>query len=56
MWGVEAQMHSFLTLAEHGRDGELHTSVALPPEKNPGTHSIGGWVVPRASMDVLDKG
>jgi len=29
--------------------------VALPLGKNTSTHWIGGWVGPRASLDVLEK-
>jgi len=28
---------------------------ALLPEKNPGTHRIGGWVGPRVRPDALEK-
>jgi hypothetical protein len=31
--------------------GQRHTPAALPPEERSGTHSIGGWVDPRASLD-----
>jgi hypothetical protein len=31
--------------------GQLHASAALPPEK----HCIGGWVGPRAGLDVMGK-
>lgn len=33
---------------------QLHASAA-PPGKGPSTHCRGGWVNPRASMDVLEK-
>jgi hypothetical protein len=34
--------------------GQLHTTAALPPrERAPGTHWIGGWVVPRAVLDAV---
>jgi hypothetical protein len=29
-----------------GMGGQCHTLTALPLEKRPGTHCIGGWVVP----------
>jgi hypothetical protein len=35
--------------------GRLHAPAALPPGKNPGTHQIGGWVGPRAGLDVLGE-
>jgi hypothetical protein len=35
---------------------QLHTPAALPPgEVGPGTHWIGGWVGPRAGLDVVEK-
>jgi hypothetical protein len=34
--------------------GHLHAPSALPPgETAPGTHGIGGWVVPRAVLDAV---
>jgi hypothetical protein len=38
-----------------GVDGQLHDPAALPPEKRPGTHFVGGWVVPRAGLDGCEK-
>jgi hypothetical protein len=35
-----------------GVDGQRHAPAALPPGKRSGTHCIGGWVGPRASLDV----
>jgi hypothetical protein len=35
--------------------GQLHVPAALPPEKEPGTHWIGGWVGPRASLGNVKK-
>jgi hypothetical protein len=35
--------------------GQLQAPVALPPEKNPGTHCTGGWVGPSACLDVFEK-
>jgi hypothetical protein len=33
--------------------GQLHAPAALPPrERAPGTHWIGGWVGPRAVLDI----
>ena len=31
--------------------GQLHAVPALPLVKNSGTHQIGGWLVPRTSLD-----
>jgi hypothetical protein len=35
--------------------GQLHTSAALPPGNSPGAHWTGGWVDPRASLDIMKK-
>jgi hypothetical protein len=35
--------------------GQLHSLAALLPEKEPGTHMLGGWVGPRAGLDVVGK-
>jgi hypothetical protein len=34
---------------------ELHALAALPPEKEPGTHWIGGWVGPRTGLGDVEK-
>ena len=33
--------------------GEVHAPASLPSGENPGSHGIGGWVGPRAGLDVL---
>jgi hypothetical protein len=38
-----------------GMGGQLHAPAALPPGKRLGTHSIGGWVGPRAGLDGCEK-
>jgi hypothetical protein len=53
-WGVEVYLHAFLITALDG--GELSASrpVSLNPrERAPGTHRIGGWVGPRAGLNVV---
>jgi hypothetical protein len=35
-----------------GVGGQLHAPVALPPRNRPCTHFTGGWVGPRAGLDV----
>jgi hypothetical protein len=35
--------------------GHLHAPAALPRERAPGTHFIGGWVDPRAGLDDMEK-
>jgi hypothetical protein len=55
-WGVEVQLHSFLTSALDG--GEWSASRPgrfKPKERAPGTHWIGGWVGPRAVMYEVVK-
>jgi len=53
---VEVQLHTFLTLALD--EGEC--SVSCPShfnlrERALGTHWIGGWVGPRASLDMAKR-
>jgi hypothetical protein len=55
-WGVEVQLHAFLTLALNG--GEWSASRPgrfTPRERAPGTHWIGGWVGPKAGLDAVLK-
>jgi hypothetical protein len=35
--------------------GQFHAPAALPAERAPGTHFIGGWVDPRAGLDDMEK-
>jgi hypothetical protein len=50
---VNIQIHIFLASALSGR---LHAPVALPPGKElPNTHSVEGWVNPRAGWDSVEK-
>jgi hypothetical protein len=54
--GVDVQIQIFLTSVLAG--GEW--SASLPGrittgERDPGTHWIGGWVDPRASLDHVEK-
>jgi hypothetical protein len=46
--GVDAQIHIFLTSALAG--GKW--TASRPGRITPGTHWIGGWVDPRAGLDV----
>ena len=32
-----------------------HAPPALPPRNKPGTHGVGGWVVLRAKLNVLEE-
>jgi hypothetical protein len=55
-WGVEVQLHSFLTSALDG--GEWSPSRLgrfTPRERAPGTHWTGGWVGPRVVLDAVVK-
>ena len=38
-----------------GVSGQCHAHDALPPGKIPGTHRKGGWVGPRAGLDIRRK-
>jgi hypothetical protein len=49
--GVDVYIHIFLTSVS----GQLHAPAALPWERAPGTHFIGGWVDPRAGLDDMEK-
>jgi len=35
--------------------GQLHAPAALPPERAPGTHWVGGWMGSRAVLDAVVK-
>jgi hypothetical protein len=35
--------------------GQLYALAALPPEKNPGTHGIGGWVGLSVFLDIFGE-
>jgi hypothetical protein len=35
--------------------GQHHAPVILGPEKNPGTHWVGGWAVLTAGVDALKR-
>jgi hypothetical protein len=54
--GVDVSINIFLTLALAG--GEWSASRPgrfTPAERVPGTHWIGSWVDPRASLDDVEK-
>jgi hypothetical protein len=38
-----------------GVGGQHHAPAALLPGKRPDTHCIGGWVGPRAGLEVCGK-
>ena len=35
--------------------GQRHAPAAPYPRERPGTHCVGGWVGPRAGLDVYGK-
>jgi hypothetical protein len=47
---VVVEIHIFLTSAIAGGEWQLY-----PGERAPGTHWIGGWVGPRASLDKVEN-
>jgi hypothetical protein len=53
--GAEVQLHSVLTSVLVGVSSHHHTPAALPPDKNPGTHCIRGWMFLRPAPDVLER-
>jgi hypothetical protein len=53
--GIEVWLDSFFNLDARWDGGQHPTSAALPPEKRPVTHYIGGWVGPRAGLDGCGK-
>jgi hypothetical protein len=54
-WGSGSVAHS-LTSALDGREWSASLPGRFTPrERAPGTHWIGGWVVPRAVLDAMLK-
>ena len=35
--------------------GQLHAPAALTPENKPGSHCVGGVLVPTVGLEVLEK-
>jgi hypothetical protein len=53
---VDVYIHIFLTLAlAEGERSALRPGRFIPGERAPATHSIGGWVDPRAGLDQVEK-
>jgi len=48
-------VHLFLTSACGGDEWLTSRPGRFTPGKNTGTHWIGGWMDPTASLDVLEK-
>jgi hypothetical protein len=54
---VEAHVHAFLTSALGGSEWSVSSSGRFTFEKGGScTHSVGGWVGPRAGLDAMTKG
>jgi len=47
--------YSFFNLGARGMCGQHDLRAALPPEKKPGTHCTGGWMVPRTVQEKCGK-
>jgi hypothetical protein len=55
-WGVEVQLHSFLTSALDGREWSASCASRFTPGvRDHGTHWIGGWVGLRAGLDTVTR-
>jgi hypothetical protein len=54
--GTEVQINIFLPSALEDVEWSVSRSGSFTPgETDPGAHCIGGWVGPRAALDVVDK-
>jgi hypothetical protein len=54
--GVGVQFYSSLNSAPDGGEWSTSRSDRFTPRENPGTNLIGGWVGPRAGLDVGRRG
>ena len=50
--GEDLWHHTFLTSALDRRELSTPSPGRFTPGNNPGTHYVGGWVVPRTGLDV----
>jgi hypothetical protein len=53
--GEDVYLHSFITLTLLGNMWLTSALAALLPGKQPWYHRIGGWVGPKAGLDILYK-
>jgi hypothetical protein len=53
-WGSGGIAPLFLTLALDGGEWSTSHSSRFTLEGAPGTHWIGGWVGPKASLDAVE--
>jgi hypothetical protein len=55
-WGVEVQLHAFLTsVLDGGMWSASQPGCFTPGERTLGTHQIEGWMGPRASLAAVAK-
>jgi hypothetical protein len=55
-WGVDVQLHEFLTSALDGDKWSVgRTQLLYPRNRTSRSHWIGGWVALRASLDAVVK-
>jgi hypothetical protein len=53
---VDVQFHIFLTSALVGGEWSVSRPRRFTPrERAPGTHWLGGWMDPRASLDDVER-
>jgi hypothetical protein len=52
---VEVKLYAFLTLALDGAEWSASYPCCFTLGDSPGTQWIGGWVDPRASLDMVAK-
>jgi hypothetical protein len=53
--GVDVQIHIFLTSALVGSQWSALRPCRFIPGETPGSHWIGGWMDPRASLDDVEE-
>jgi hypothetical protein len=46
-------MHSLTLALDGGEWSSSHPSCFTPRERSPGTYGTGGWVGPRAGLDIV---
>jgi hypothetical protein len=54
-WGMEVDLHAFFTSALDGGEWSVSRPGRFTYRGAPGTHWIGGWVGPRAGLDMASK-
>jgi hypothetical protein len=55
-WGVEVWLHAFLTSSLDGGEWSAsHPGYFTPRERATGTYLKGGWMGPRAGLDMVLK-